>query len=233
VPSARGSEWIRRWKLAKSAFATPSRTRRQSPYGVSNTGPSASGKRVPRRMHSRRAGRGPRELLKPCSQSASARDRAYGISSRGFTRPGRSPRLEPSEAGGRSAVPTRRMNSRLRQRDFRLRGPLVQRAGDVPRRLASRARRAWPTRASDALFAERVSARQGLWHFQPRVYPPRPVAQVGAVRSGRALCRPHPAKEFAAPTTRCPPARTARATGGRCASATGFPGAPGVAHASF
>jgi hypothetical protein len=46
---------------------------------------------VPRRTVRRCAGRGPREQVKPCSCRASARDRAYGSPSGGFTRSGRSP----------------------------------------------------------------------------------------------------------------------------------------------
>jgi hypothetical protein len=59
--------------------------------------------------------------------------------------------------------------------------------GDVPRRPASAARRARPTRAVEAMFAERVSARQGLWQSQPRVYPLR--ADAGGAHRNRGTGR--------------------------------------------
>jgi hypothetical protein len=79
----------------------------------------------------------------------------------------------PAETHKRVVRPhARRLKPRLGNHEVRLRGLPAQSTGGVPRRRTSAARRPRPTRAVEALFAERVSARQGLWPFQPRVHPP-------------------------------------------------------------
>jgi hypothetical protein len=105
------------------------------------------------------------------------------------------------ENRGNHERPARRMNSWLGNRDVRLRGRLVQPAGDVPRRTGPDARRAGPTRAGEALFVSRLGARQGLPLSQRRVYPLR-TRPAGAVRNRgpgksagapiRSIHQPHP-----------------------------------------
>jgi hypothetical protein len=57
--------------------------------------------------HPTRAGRSSREQLKPCSQSASAQDRAYRFPSGGFTRSGGSRPTEYVRSGARPPTPAR------------------------------------------------------------------------------------------------------------------------------
>jgi hypothetical protein len=128
----------------------------------------------------------PRERLKPCSQSASARDRAYRSPSGGFTRSGRNPaddgpRFRASVPANdalcgsdRVIVPSVPANG-FAAAGTRWRPSPTARAGSG--RPASSDRfggaRGRLTGAVEALFAERVSARQGLSQSQRRVYPLR------------------------------------------------------------
>jgi hypothetical protein len=112
---------------------------------------------VPRRTGSEARVASPRERLKPCSQSASARDGACRCPAAGLPAQEETGRRRWRLAARR---PPRRMNSLQRERDVGLRRRPVPWAGGVPRRTGSGARVAGP-RERLKPCSQGASARDG------------------------------------------------------------------------
>jgi hypothetical protein len=169
---------------------------------------------VPRRTVSRRAGHGSREPLKPCSQSVSARQglplsqrRVYPL------RGGLRMRFYPAFSDSRRWEDSCRGPGRANE--FAATGTRCRPSPTAPTAVGPcaspdgvQARRARLARAVEALFAERVSARQGLPLSQRRVYPLREACGCASIQrpriSGAGRIRaggPSRANEFAATGT--------------------------------